>query len=199
MKKWLLIGLIIACAGLAAALYFKVREPDLSAYQGLVNPTTGSMGPRTMLVVEVTGDPAKTAGPALSLLFKAWYRIPGAGRLEAPRARWPRSLDTPRAQWVGRFALPVSERVAEPPALAVPPGMRLLLERWDYGQVAMILHRGSYSDEEPTVTRLKDFIAREGLVIVGDHEEEYLKGPGMLFAGDPKTYQTIIRYRVKRP
>ena len=34
--------------------------------------------------------------------------------------------------------------------------------------------------------------------IAGPHEEEYLRGPGMLFAGDPGTYLTLIRYQVRR-
>lgn len=34
--------------------------------------------------------------------------------------------------------------------------------------------------------------------VVGEHEEEYVKGPGMLFAGDPEQYLTIIRLRVEK-
>jgi hypothetical protein len=30
------------------------------------------------------------------------------------------------------------------------------------------------------------------------HEEEYIKGPGMIFAGNPETYLTIIRYPVQK-
>ena len=34
--------------------------------------------------------------------------------------------------------------------------------------------------------------------MVGEHEEEYLRGPGMFSKGDPEKYLTIIRYRVKK-
>jgi hypothetical protein len=37
-----------------------------------------------------------------------------------------------------------------------------------------------------------------GYVIAGEHEEEYIKGPGMFSKGDPEKYLTIIRYRVKK-
>ncbi len=32
----------------------------------------------------------------------------------------------------------------------------------------------------------------------GEHEEEYLKGPGMFGTGGPEKYLTIIRYRLKK-
>ena len=35
-------------------------------------------------------------------------------------------------------------------------------------------------------------------VLQGEHEEEYIKGPGMLSKGNPQKYLTIIRYRVKQ-
>jgi hypothetical protein len=33
--------------------------------------------------------------------------------------------------------------------------------------------------------------------VIGEHEEEYVKGPGMLLAGDPAEYLTIIRLRIE--
>jgi hypothetical protein len=62
--------------------------------------------------------------------------------------------------------------------------------------VAEILHIGPYDRETPTIDRLKRFIATSGYSIIGEHEEEYLKGPGLLFRGSPKNFHTIIRYRV---
>jgi hypothetical protein len=64
--------------------------------------------------------------------------------------------------------------------------------------VAEILHVGSYSTEKPDVARLLQFISANGYRGVGEHEEEYVKGPGMLFAGDPDQYLTIIRLRVEK-
>lgn len=75
---------------------------------------------------------------------------------------------------------------------------RVKIEYWEYGQVAEILHIGSYSEESPTIERLHQFIKDSGYKIVGDHEEEYLKGPGMFFKGNPAKYRTIIRCRVEK-
>ena len=74
----------------------------------------------------------------------------------------------------------------------------LKLETWEYGEVAEILHIGSYATENPTVEKLHQFITESGYEIVGPHEEEYLKGPGMFGKGNPDKYQTIIRYPVAR-
>jgi effector-binding domain-containing protein len=64
--------------------------------------------------------------------------------------------------------------------------------------VAEILHVGSYSSEEPDIRRLHAFVESKGYRVIGDHEEEYVKGPGMFFAGDPDKYLTIIRVRIEK-
>ena len=68
---------------------------------------------------------------------------------------------------------------------------------WEYGQVAEILHVGPYSEEEPTIRKLLDFIKNSGYATTGEHEEEYLKGPGTFSMGNPAKYLTIVRYRLK--
>jgi hypothetical protein len=57
---------------------------------------------------------------------------------------------------------------------------------------------GGYDKEKPTIERLKAFIEQSGYEIAGLHEEEYLRGPGMIFRGNPDTYLTIIRYPVRK-
>ena len=64
--------------------------------------------------------------------------------------------------------------------------------------MAEILHVGPYNVEQPDIERLLNFIKLQGYRVFGDHEEEYVKGPGMMFAGDPNNYLTIIRLRVER-
>lgn len=64
--------------------------------------------------------------------------------------------------------------------------------------MAEILHVGPYTAEAPTISRLKKFIVESGFEVIGEHEEEYLKGPGMFFKGNPEKYYTIIRYRIRR-
>ena len=49
-----------------------------------------------------------------------------------------------------------------------------------------------------TILRLHDFIDSQGYRIIGEHEEEYLRGPGMFSRGNPEKYYTIIRYRVAK-
>ena len=76
--------------------------------------------------------------------------------------------------------------------------MRLKITTWVYGEVAEVLHIGPYSAEQMDIQRLRAFIDSQGYRVVGDHEEEYIKGPGMLFAGNPDKYLTIIRLRVEK-
>ena len=64
--------------------------------------------------------------------------------------------------------------------------------------VAEVLHVGSYSSEEADIRRLTDFISSQGYRVIGDHEEEYVRGPGAFFAGNPEKYLTIIRLRVEQ-
>jgi len=118
--------------------------------------------------------------------------------MTAPRARWPKPADTPKDQWLGIYGMPVAESVIEIPDEILSKYPELKLETWEYGEVAEILHIGSYATENPTVEKLHQFITESGYEIVGPHEEEYLKGPGMFGKGNPDKYQTIIRYPVAR-
>ncbi|MEI6846186.1 MAG: MerR family transcriptional regulator, partial [Candidatus Firestonebacteria bacterium] len=60
------------------------------------------------------------------------------------------------------------------------------------------LHLGAYSEEVPNIEKLKNFIKAGGYKITGDHEEDYLKGPGMFGPGNPKKYLTLISYQVEK-
>jgi effector-binding domain-containing protein len=73
-----------------------------------------------------------------------------------------------------------------------------VITTWAYGDVAEILHVGPYNAEQPDIERLLNFISAQGYRLVGEHEEEYVKGPGMMFSGDPQQYLTIIRLRVEK-
>ena len=61
-----------------------------------------------------------------------------------------------------------------------------MVTTWSYGDVAEALHVGPDSAEQQDIERLLAFITARGDRVVGDHEEEYVKGPGMLFSGDPE-------------
>ena len=61
------------------------------------------------------------------------------------------------------------------------------------GQAAQILHVGPYAEEGPTIARLHDFIAEEGLSRAGRHHEIYLGDPRRTA---PAKLKTIIRQPV---
>ncbi|MBU2555055.1 MAG: hypothetical protein KKF98_11405 [Bacteroidetes bacterium] len=159
------------------------------------------MKSQKMVVVEAKGDPNVVGGKAFRLLFKTYFKIKGTSKgpkQPAPRARWPRSLDIPKSEWVGFYAMPVPEQTVQLPVYKAETGLKVELTTWEYGDVAEILHIGPYSKEESAIKRLVDFIKEQGYEIVGNHEEEYIKGPGMFLKGNPEKYITIIRYRVKK-
>ncbi|HEU4390995.1 MAG TPA: GyrI-like domain-containing protein [Blastocatellia bacterium] len=195
-----------AASVIAFFLIGAVGTVDLSAQNpsqldNLKEPRIVTRKDERMLVVEATGDPNVVGGKAFSHLFQLYYAMketpkgPGQG---VPRARWPESLDHPKSEWTGYYALPVPETVTELPIQEAPAGLRVLLTTWKYGEVAELLHAGPYDKEEPTFERLKSFIKSRGYETVGGHEEEYIKGPTMSGKGDPEAYLTIIRYRVQR-
>lgn len=174
-------------------------SPDLSIYQSLKDPKISNKSSLKVLTITLTGDPNQTAGEAFGRLFKIKYKLKNDSLKEAlPRARWPKPFETPRNEYVGIFALPVSNEIDSVADNIENPESKVLLETWNYGEVAEILHVGSYKNENPTVEKLKKFISDNGYEIIGFHEEEYLKGPGMFFKGNPDEYQTIIRYPVKK-
>jgi hypothetical protein len=192
-------GATLIVAG-AVAIWWLSRGPDPSQFADLREPRLIRMNDQRMLVVEATGDPNVVSGSAFKVLFSTYYKLAGisrSARPPAPRARWVLSLATPRDQWIGQYALPVPDSVVAPPAGSASP-MRTSIATWAYGDVAEILHVGRYSAEEPDINRLRQFIDSQGYRVVGDHEEEYVKGPGMLFAGDPDKYLTVIRLRVEK-
>jgi hypothetical protein len=198
-RKFLLSGgVAVAIASVAAVLWLR-SGPDSSEFAYLTAPRLTHLQPQRMLVVEATGDPNVVSGGAIKLLFATYFKANGVSRMQpppAPRARWPQSLSTPGIEWVGRYALPVGDRVTTVPAVSAPGGLCVSLETWEYGEVAEVVHIGPYNTEENDITRLQTFVTELGFRVIGDHEEEYVRGPGMILAGDPQQYITIIRLRV---
>lgn len=175
---------------------------NLEQYQSLKEPQIRTMPKEKMLVVEVQGDPNVVGKEGFSALFKTFFKLKGKVKglkLSAPRARWPKGFDTPKSEWRGIYALPIPETVESLPLGKKAGVPEVKIESWEYGEVAEILHLGSYSEETPTIKKLYQFVNENGYKIIdGTHEEEYLKGPGMFFKGNPKKYQTLIRYRIEK-
>jgi hypothetical protein len=159
-------------------------------------PQIVEMPDQKMLVVEMKGNPNKSAGPAIQALFKAYFSLKDlkVKKLVAPRARWPLGLDVSQEKWIGYYGMPVPEEVTgltDQGKAEIP----VRFETWKYGHVAQILHVGPYSQETVTIQKLMKFIDEQGYKPAGPHEEEYLKSRGM-FSDNPAKYLTLIRYRV---
>jgi hypothetical protein len=198
-------GILAALAALviviAVILMQKFSGPDLSSYLELKDPAVRIKGPEKVLVVEARGAPDKAAQGAFGLLMKSYFGLKGVPKgkgMPAPRARWPLDPSIPAEQWLGRYAIPLPDTVKDVRFPQVPEGMSIKVATWKYGEVAEILHMGPYGEEKPTIERLYGFIRDRGYVIAGEHEEEYLKGPGVIFKGKPEQYMTIIRYPVRK-
>jgi hypothetical protein len=192
---------VVVAAFIAFSVYYMMQGPDLTKYEPLKEPKISTAPNQKMLVVEAKGDPNVAGEKAFGLLFRMYFKMkdtPKGPSQPAPRARWPIALDTPKTEWVGLYAMPIPETTTELPQYEATPEPKVTLTTWEYGEVAEILHVGPYDKEQPTVARLMEFIKAQGYEVVGEHEEEYLKGPTMFSKGDPEKYVTIIRYRVKK-
>ena len=89
--------------------------------------------------------------------------------MPAPRARYANTLDSnlapekrlgafKKAVWKGAAAIPVPESVTALPAIKNNPGFNPQLAKWPYGEVAEILHVGSYDTEPATIEKLYKYI-----------------------------------------
>jgi len=201
--KAVLVGVPVMVVVVPAAFFlFALGGPNTAEFEYLKDPQVRILPDLKVLQVEAKGEPGLVGGQAFGLLFKTYFQLKGVPKgpdQPAPRARWPLPLSTPKDQWVGLYAMPVPDSIdALPSQESGQPGLRVTLTTWEYGDVAEVLHVGPYDREERTVAKLTEFIKECRYEIVGGHEEEYLKGPGMFSKGNPDKYLTIIRYRVKK-
>ena len=177
------------------------RGPRLRDVDHLREPHLARLDPQRVLLVTARGDPNTVGRKAFGQLMRTYFALKGVPKggpsFKAPRARWP-SVEGSASEWTGLYAMPVPDTVTALPPTRGEDGLEVTLSTWDYGEVAELLHVGPYSEERPAIDRLKAFITERGYEIAGPHEEEYLRGPGMIFAGDPNAYLTLIRYSVRR-
>jgi hypothetical protein len=195
------VFLILALTALIVTTIILVNGPASKRDERLKEGVITSMKDRRMLVLAVKGDPDKAASGAFSRLYKAYYQLPGKKKSSAPPAacaRWSKPVGAPKEEWVGIYGLPVQDDLVTLPRGIKEADPALMLTIWQYGDVAQILHAGPYKETGPSVTQLASFINNSGYGILGDYEEEYLKGPGEKSAGNPDRYRTIIRYRVRK-
>ena len=192
MEKIILLTAILS-------IFLSLTAKDLSKYDYLLEPQISEKSTIPVLQYTAVGDPSVSSNEAFSSLYPAFFKLKRKFKLELQpsRARWPISHHTPREEWIGRFCLPINDRLTDIPEKISKKYPKLEISSWEYGTVAEILHLGSYAEETPTIEQLHQFITDSGYEIVGAHEEEYLKGPGMFGKGNPDKYRTIIRYQVR--
>lgn len=68
------------------------------------------------------------------------------------------------------------------------------IERFDEGLCAQLMHRGPYAEETPSIARLHDFAAAQGLRLRGHHHEIYLTDPRKCA---PRNMRTVLRQPVE--
>jgi hypothetical protein len=215
--QWIILIVvgIVLVLGLALFLIFK-KGPDLSAYLPLREPRIARKANERVLEVAFDGPADIVIKKAYSVLFKAYFGTKGSPKgsaMRPPKARYvlpaeaysggadaalnKKLTEFTSHEWKGSVAIPIPEALQVASRAPDADGLAARVGAWEYGEVAEILHLGPYETEPPTIKRLTDHIAAQGYRIVGDHEEEYLKGPGMAGVA-PKDYWTIIRYRVEK-
>jgi hypothetical protein len=211
MKKLVIVLIIAVFLAVAALIAFFIfgKKPDFSSYLPLKEPRISKKEHERVLEVEFSGDKGEVIGKAFSVLFKAYYSLKGVPKggsaMKAPKARFRFPIDLSQSvterlkaiqgkPWTGSVAIPIPAGTSLPEAAAASGAK---LGDWEYGDVAEILHLGSYESEPPTIEKLEAFIRAQGYTVIGDHEEEYLRGGGGPIV-KPADYWTIIRYRVKK-
>lgn len=163
-------------------------------------PEIADLPARLMAVVHTVGDPGDVGQKVFPALYGATYGLKFAlkkqgvaYKVEPPRARWfggPDWATLPRAEWEAAWAIPIPEGITE--VIQKDPETPVVIETWEYGPVAQVLHIGTYAEETPTIEMLHEFIGQQDYEIVGAHEEEYISRPGA------KEQKTIVRYQVRR-
>lgn len=163
-------------------------------------PELTKVEPITVLSLTSVGDPNNSEkyfnalyGTAYATKFKVFKPLGKEMKLGKLLARWPDAHLKPKNQWTGIWGLPVPDFVKTKDLIQKDPNLPVRVEVWKYNDVAHILHKGSYSEEGPSVQKLHDFIKAAGHEIDGNsHEEVYLTSP------DAKDQKTIIRYKIKK-
>ena len=112
--------------------------------------------------------------------------------------------NTPQDQWFWKITIRMPDfvtknhfnRAVETVKFKKAPANldRIRFEEINEGKCAQVLHLGSYNEEKPTLEKLFQFIASEGLEIAGYHHEIYLSDPRRT---PEEKLKTIIRYAVK--
>ena len=104
------------------------------------------------------------------------------------RSKWQWTMMIMQPDFVGEAV--IREAIAEVKrAKGLPAVDALRLERFAEGRCAQILHVGPFSEEDPTIQRVHDYIEARA-ALAGKHHEIYLSD---IRRGDPSRWKTVIR------
>jgi len=67
------------------------------------------------------------------------------------------------------------------------------------GQCVSLLHKGPYEELGRSYARILAYVKENGYEVITPTREVYVKGPGILFKGNPKNYLTEIQILVTPP
>ena len=65
------------------------------------------------------------------------------------------------------------------------------------GRCVCLLHKGPYDELGPSYAKIREYIKTKGYEFTLPTREVYIKGPGMIFKGNPKKYVTEIQMLIK--
>jgi effector-binding domain-containing protein len=69
----------------------------------------------------------------------------------------------------------------------------LILHKLPGGKCVSLIHKGSYENLSRSYAKIMEYIQNKKYETVLPVRERYLKGPGMIFRGNPKNYLTEIQ------
>jgi effector-binding domain-containing protein len=64
------------------------------------------------------------------------------------------------------------------------------------GKVISLIHKGRYDELSASYSKIMDYVKQKSYQSTGTIREQYIKGPGMIFKGNPKNYLTEIQIPV---
>ena len=64
------------------------------------------------------------------------------------------------------------------------------------GKVVSLIHKGRYDELSASYSKIMDYVKQKKYRSDGTIREQYIKGPGMIFKGNPKNYLTEIQFPV---
>lgn len=64
------------------------------------------------------------------------------------------------------------------------------------GKIVSLVHQGPYDQLGRSYEKVCAYLKRKNYCVAGPPREVYLKGPGMIFKGDPKKYLTEIQFPI---